>query len=517
MASTMDPKSVSRRRLQIQLVGNGIGALLAFCYFRFVDYHPIAEDRPLSIDIAYFIAGTALLLGAGLWIGQRWSRPLSALEAGLPPGPDAAMARRQALLLPYALAGVSGLGWALAGILWGILLPALDGSLSAGGAARRLFGITIVAGSATVAFIFFSIEQVWRTHLPNIFPEGDLSGVSGVARLPVRARLLAIFLLISLLPMSLLSVLAFNRASEMLHAEHAAAAGLMHNMVLATAFILVAGGLSAVGLSVFVSRSVAAPLHDLEGAMGEVEKGNLQVRCPVVSNDEIGAVTEGFNAMVRGLQERDFVKETFGKYVTPEIRDEILAGRVALEGQAVEVTILFADLRDFTPWVESSAPSEIVRGLNAYFTEMEEAIRAHKGLVLQFIGDEIEAVFGAPLPSPSHAEAAVQAALDMRERLRALNVGRTAAGKVPLRHGIGIHTGTVLAGNIGSSERLSYALVGDAVNLASRIQGLNKEFGSEILVSNTTREKLDGTIPLQPLPAVRVKGRSVEVEVYRLA
>ena len=112
---------------------------------------------------------------------------------------------------------------------------------------------------------------------------------------------------------------------------------------------------------------------------------------------------------------------------------------------------------------------------------------------------------------------AVRAALDMRRRLAAWNAERQRAGKPPLRHGIGIHTGSVLAGNIGSSERHSYALVGDPVNLASRIQNLNKEFGSDILVSGATRRRLDGQFELVPLPAVRVKGKADEVEVYRLA
>ena len=230
-------------------------------------------------------------------------------------------------------------------------------------------------------------------------------------------------------------------------------------------FFVATGIIAAVGLSIFVARSVATPLGRLAGAMAEVGQGNLESRCPVVANDEIGAVAEGFNRMVQGLREREFVKETFGKYVTREIRDEVLAGRIALGGQALEVTILFADLRDFTPCVEATPPAEVVRELNEYFTEMEAAICAHQGLVLQYIGDEIEAVFGAPVAIPWHAEHAVRAALDMRRPLADWNAGRESAGKQRLRHGIGIHTGPVLAGNIGSAERLSYALVGDAVNL----------------------------------------------------
>jgi len=271
-----------------------------------------------------------------------------------------------------------------------------------------------------------------------------------------------------------------------------------------------------VRLARFVAGSVAAPLRDVQAAMARVGEGSLDARCAVVSNDEIGAVAAGFNSMVAGLRERELIRETFGKYVSPEVRDEILAGRASLAGGAREVTILFADLRDFTPWVGSSPPAEVVADLNAYFTEMDAAIRAHGGLVLQYIGDEIEAVFGAPVADPGHAESAVLAALEMRARLDAWNAARLAVGKTALRHGIGIHTGTVIAGNIGSSKRLSYALVGDAVNLTSRIQALNKDFGTHTLVSSATRARLKAAFDLKPLPAVRVKGRAAEVEVYSL-
>jgi class 3 adenylate cyclase len=147
---------------------------------------------------------------------------------------------------------------------------------------------------------------------------------------------------------------------------------------------------------------------------------------------------------------------------------------------------------------------------------METAIRAHGGLVVQYIGDEIEAVFGAPVARPGHAGQAVRAALEMRARLAAWNAGRQRAGRPPLHNGIGIHTGTVLAGNIGSADRLSYALVGDAVNLASRLQSLTRELAADVLVSGTTRARLDGDLPLVSLPAVKVKGRVAEVEVYAL-
>ena len=512
----MDP-TVPRLRISgISVLANLLGALLTYFYFRFVDYAAV-EGRVTWGEIVFFVLGFGLLAGVGTWWGRRWSRPL---EIGGEAGPaEARLAdvRWRAILLPYVLAGLNFVGWVLAGVIWGGVWPLIHGHFSLARMARSMVGITLVAGTVTAAFIFFAIEHQWRRALPVFFPKGDLSAVPGVFRLRVRTRLLVIFLMLSIVPLSILGVLSYTGATALLGVGPAAAADIVQNMLVVIAFIVAIGIAAAVGLSIFVANSVAAPLREVQAAMAEVGRGNLDARCPVVSNDELGAVAEGFNRMVGGLREREFLKETFGKYVSPEVRDEILAGRVALEGQAQEVTILFSDLRDFTPWVEATEPREVVSDLNAYFTAMDGAIRRHRGLVVQYIGDEIEAVFGAPVAHAAHAEGAVRAALEMRRRLDEWNAARRRAGKAPLRHGIGIHTGRVLAGNIGSAARLSYALVGDAVNLASRIQDLNKEFGTDILVSGATRALLDGEFELVALPAVRVKGRSAEVPVYKLA
>ena len=210
------------------------------------------------------------------------------------------------------------------------------------------------------------------------------------------------------------------------------------------------------------------------------------------------------------------VQDAFDKFVGPEIRDEVLQHTAPQRGRLREVTILFADLRDFTGWVESTSPEEVAEELSAYVTEMECAIRRHRGLLLQFIGDEIEAVFGAPARCAKHADMAVTAALEMRSRLKALNARRARDGKRPLRHGIGIHTGTVLAGVIGSASRLFYALVGDAVNVASRVQELNKALKSEILVSASTRARLRRRHDFVEIGATTLRGRAEGVAVYQL-
>jgi len=504
------PESARKRRLQIiraVQARNLLGAVLAFLYLRIID--PLASQRSVTGgDVAFFVCALAVISVLGTALGIRVNAPLMN-----PDRFDGERVRRAAIMFPYSMGLFSLLGWTVAGVVFGVVEPWLHGVLTLRIAARSLFGVIVIGGGVTTAFVFFAAERMWRDELRTFFPEGDLGAVTGVPRLRVRLRLLAVFLLTSVVPVTLVAIVAYRRTT-LVAADPSRADALLTEMLIIMVFLVAVGLGAAIGLSLFVANSVAAPLRELEAGMARVAEGDLEARAPVVGNDEIGAVTEGFNRMLVGLRERDFVKDTFGKYVTREIRDEILAGRVGLEGEQREVTILFADIRDFTPWVESTEPREVVRDLNRYFGEMESAIRAHGGLVLQFIGDEIEAVFGAPVPAVDHAGRAVRAALDMRTRLARFNAARQESGKRPLRHGVGVHTGTVLAGNIGGGERLSYALVGDAVNLASRIQDLTKTAGVDILISATTQAALDGDLTVTPLTATRVKGRTAEVEVF---
>jgi len=508
--------SFGARVVGVTVVGNLGGAVLAFLYFKFVD--TTAVGRKLSVEpgeLVYFVLGFGLLFALGRTLSGRWMAPLRQTTSALPAGPAGDLARRRALLMPAYIAGLCAIGWLAAAFIWGIAWPRLDGKFVLERALRQAFGITFVAGPMVTAIIFFGCESVMRNELPRLFASGRLSAVR-VPRLHVRTRLLLVFLLVSLLPLAVLSVAALTRANALLTARADAAVAIVNNLNVVVVVLALGGLLVSVVLALLVAASVARPLREVQSAMSQVRHGTLDVRCAVVSNDEIGAVAEGFNSMVQGLRERETIRETFGRYVSPQVRDEILAGRVNVAGDSREVTILFSDLRDFTPWVEATPAAEVVADLNAYFTEMDAAIRAHGGLVLQFIGDEIEAVFGAPIANARHADAAVAAARDMGQRLAAWNDARRSAGKQPLRHGIGIHTGTVIAGNIGSSERLSYALVGDAVNVASRIQALNKDFGTHTLVSGATQARLAASAGLTPLPAVRVKGRSAEVTVFAL-
>jgi len=215
-------------------------------------------------------------------------------------------------------------------------------------------------------------------------------------------------------------------------------------------------------------------------------------------------------------EQKRILKETFGKYVAEEVRDEVLSGRIPLDGELKDVTVLFADLHNFTPLTESTPPKEVVRILNDYFTEMTPTLHRHHGSILRYVGDEIYTVFGAPLPLKEHPRHAVEAALDMRRLLVLVNEKLVRQGYMPLSHGIGIHSGPVVAANIGSPDRLAYDLVGDTVNLASRIKGLTKQFNADILISATTRARLKGDISVERLPAITVKGKRDPVEIFKI-
>jgi class 3 adenylate cyclase len=279
-----------------------------------------------------------------------------------------------------------------------------------------------------------------------------------------------------------------------------------------TLIITLVGVLLSLALSTYISR----PINKLRESTATIGQGDFTHRVTIKRNDELGDLGSAFNKMAEGLAESQMIRETFGKYVTPEIRDEILSGRIPLNGERREATMLFADLRGFTSYVEENPPEEVIKSMKAYFTAMQKAIRQCDGLVLQYVGDEMEVVFGVPLRDEDHADKAVMAALEMRRLLESLNNRRVNAGLMPFRHGIGIHTGEVLAGNTGSEDQLSYSLIGDTVILASRIQDLTKELHCDILASEETAKRLRRRFELKKELPRMVRGRSKRIVVYRV-
>jgi len=226
----------------------------------------------------------------------------------------------------------------------------------------------------------------------------------------------------------------------------------------------------------------------------------------------------GYQYFVEGREKRK-MKRLFGQYVSRDVYEQLVAHPelARLGGSRRDMTVLFSDIRGFTTITERGQPEEIVALLNEYFTRMVDIVFKHHGTLDKFVGDMVMALFGAPVEDPQHADHAVAAALEMTEELRRLNERWKAEGRfADLDIGIGINTGPMIAGNIGSEQIMSYTVIGDAVNLGSRLESLNKQYGTRIIISDATRERLTSAYQLRPLGDVVVKGKSQPVAIFEL-
>jgi adenylate cyclase len=218
-------------------------------------------------------------------------------------------------------------------------------------------------------------------------------------------------------------------------------------------------------------------------------------------------------------REKRKMKRLFGQYVSKDVYEQLVANPslARLGGQRREMTVLFSDIRGFTTVTERGQPEEIVGMLNEYFTRMVDIVFRHRGTVDKFVGDMVMALFGAPLDDPDHADHAVEAALEMIAELVELNQGWKAQGRfAELDIGVGVNTGIMIAGNIGSDAIMSYTVIGDAVNLGSRLESLNKQYGTRIIVSDATRRALKGRYLYRPLGEVVVKGKTEPVAIFEV-
>ena len=268
----------------------------------------------------------------------------------------------------------------------------------------------------------------------------------------------------------------------------------------------------------FVARSITRPVSSLVQAVRRVEHGEYIQTVEVVQQDEIGELAGAFNRMLKGLVERDKVRDLFGKFVSHAVAEKLLSGDVVLGGEERQVTILFSDLRNFTSFSEQRPPQEIVALLNDYLTRMSAVIERNHGIVDKFLGDGIMALFGAPAAGEDDAGNALQAALEMIAELNRLNLELRARALPELDSGIGINTAQVVAGNMGSPNRLNYTVIGDGVNLAARIEGLTKrgEFRTHIILTEATVRAAKRSFPTRSLGMIVVRGKRDPVALYAL-
>ncbi len=352
-----------------------------------------------------------------------------------------------------------------------------------------------------------------------------MAGSSTLRRIPIVARLVAAFLLVSLIPIATLAGVAIyeSRESPAVHAEaeegeEAPSEGEILGVPAAVVELSVAGFalVTSVLVALAVGRTIVSPLRELERTITRVDEGDIGARVAVTGEDELGRLAGSFNEMLAGLEREAVIRDLFGQYVTPELAAAAIDDPARLEGQLVTSTVLFADIRDFTGLSESVPASELLAMLNRYFDRMAQVVVDHGGFVNKLGGDSLLAVFGSPLnPAHGHAAHAVRAAVAMEEALAEFNEEQRQAFLPEIMIGIGVASGDVVAGNVGSSAKLEYTVLGDAVNVAARLQELTKELGEPVLLSAETARLAGESDRFADCGEVEVRGKSRPVRVVR--
>lgn len=340
--------------------------------------------------------------------------------------------------------------------------------------------------------------------------------VAKTIRVKSRSKFYFIYLLTAVMPLVFFGVTILLKTRLFMSQAAIDAWPLYSRLLPWMALFIVVSSITSFIMSYILSREITDPVGALMKSMKRVESGGFDERLRVTTADEFSELFRGFNSMAEGLAEREAIKRKFGKYMSEKILDDILRNEPSLGGEEKNVTILFADIRNYTALSETMPPAETVALLNEYFSEMVRVIEEHDGVLDKFIGDAIMAVFGAPVDTGNHARAAVSAAGRMLEALEKFNRARASRGGRPLDIGIGISTGMVLVGNIGSASRMEYTVIGDTVNLASRLESLTKNTGRKILFSDSTRLMLGDDFATALVGSFDIKGKKLACEVYTI-
>jgi len=518
---------------------NVAGALVTFTYFNVIEYrlYPLASGGVRFTVTSVLVVLTLLILVMNVL--RAWSLRLLWKESNREIDtfePEQVETLRNMLTnLPLRFGAFSLAGWLTAGVVFGMigayssLLPGLDWDF----ALRTFFGIAFFGGLFTVVSVYFILEWYLRNRIARYFPAKLLTGLPRAIRVSVLPKMIVVSLLIGTVPVSVISYMVVNQINQIMWGEQSITS-FLHQMPVVIGFLLVLAVVLAVGLSYSVARSVSEPLRQAVLAMERIREGDLDVRLPVVSNDEIGVMAEGLNRMVEGLRERDFIRETFGNYLSPEVVAEILDSPegVKLGGELREVTILVSDLKGFTALSSVVPPEVCVKIINLYFERMVKVITSHGGTIDEFTGDGILAFFGAPRRVTDSQLHAVRCAVEMQQEMPELNrqldqlrpefragvnhgTGSVSSRDfLPLKMKIAINSGMLIVGTIGSEKRMKYGAVGSPINLTFRLEKIAQ--GGDILISPEVYERVARSVVVVPLPNVEVAGIDESITLYRV-
>jgi adenylate cyclase len=462
------------------------GTVILLSFF----YDGTAAEFGLVMLIALGLTALAILWGISrilprlrpisAWIGGQRDPDSTARAWSAAVGLPLDLIRRDMLFPILAVVGPS----CVAGVIvldlpWTAIFPLLGAAMISVGYGAILHYLTVEAGMRPV------LVEINREVSPRF--------ATCASAIPLRVRLLAALPMINVI--TGLTVAAITGDS---------------NQSLGVAVLVAIGVATTISLelTILLSKSILRPLADLQRATDAVAAGDLDTAVPVTTADEIGELASSFNQMVAGLRERERIRKAFGTYLDVEVADYILSEGFSEEGEDAEVSILFCDVRDFTRFAARADAHEVVSCLNALFEVVVPVISRHGGHVDKFEGDGLMAVFGAPKSYPDHAERAVAAALEIERR-----VNREGEGG-PFEIGIGINTGTVVAGSVGGGGRLNFSVIGDAVNVAARVEAATRELGEAVLTTAETAGELGKRFRARSRGEHRLKGLDRPLELF---
>ncbi len=364
-------------------------------------------------------------------------------------------------------------------------------------------GTTYIFSVLTSFLMYFYINEYSLTLKTEIY--NRLKILYPVGKMKIGLVLLSVIIVLCFLPM-LLTVLELYSAmdtefSDFINLQDLATV-LTDRLITFLCMILSA---------IIIPRSFTKPIYSLLDKINSVAQGDYTIQAPIVSNDEIGLLTKEFNNMVIGLQEREHIRDTFGKYVTDDVAKIILDKKIDLEGEVRPCTIMVTDIQNYTTISENLTPKEIVTMLNHYFSAIVKIVEKYNGIVNKFIGDSVFVMFNVPLDDPKHAENAIKASLEI---IKITEKYTFQNRKLNTR--IGINTGVIVAGNIGSKNRMEYTVIGDDVNIAARLEQLNKEHGTNILVGENTYFETKDLFTFAQLGSIKLKGKEKNVNVFKV-
>ncbi len=450
-----------------------------------------SSARDFGLVMAVAMGCTLIAVTIGVLKSKQAARPLTAWVRE-PRGGEAALdAWRTAVSLPRAF--VLRTGWLP------YVVAAIPTSLFAtwiGGLPWWNFLILLAGASVAIGYAivlhFFASELAARPVLKDISRHLPADFASPPLGASLRLKLLGALPLINIVTGVVVSALSVTDRASLTDL------GLDVFVAVVIAFTI------SFELTLLLTKSILAPIDDLLEATGRVKAGDLSTRVPVLSGDELGQLAGSFNEMMSGLEERETLREAFGSYVDPAVAERVLEEGELLEGEEIEASVMFVDIRDFTAWAERASAREAVAYLNEFFDTVVPVLGEHGGHANKFIGDGLLGVFGAPERHRDHADRALAAACEIADRCE----GRFDVG-------VGVNSGPVMVGSIGGGGRLEFTVIGDPVNVASRVEALTRETNDTVLITEATRCLLTGTdFAVEPRGEVPVKGKSEPIPVY---